>query len=105
MTLPITKKDNPFKYGTDPELNQIFDKLVDLRDRVTREFAKAEKIAGFDENVGFLPLKDAVNSLPNYREMYEPKSSSQWGPRTRTTLEEVDRQVLAAIAAQKTHIE
>lgn len=37
------KIPNPFDYSKNPELNIVFDKLLELQTRVAEQFTKAEK--------------------------------------------------------------
>lgn len=100
--MTIDKKTNPFPYATDPELNRIFDSLVDLKLRVNAQFAKAEKIAGFTTESKFMPLTQAKVELPNYRTLREPSTSYY---SSKKPMVEVDRQVQAAIAVAKEHLD
>lgn len=98
----VTKQDNPFKYGVDPELNTIFDKLVDLKNRVASEFAKAEKIAGFGEATRFAPIPEGKITLPNYRELRSPNGSGMWSKKVDMSV--VNQQVQEALRLAKEQV-
>lgn len=102
--MTIDKKSNPFSYGTDPELNRMFDIMIDLKNRVASQFAKAEKIAGFGDNATFLPTTEAKITLPKYESIRSPITNSFYGPKTVVPMDKVDLQVQAAIAAAVTHL-
>lgn len=89
--------DNPFKYATDPELNVIFDKLVALKTRVSAEFAKAEKIAGFSEDTTFLPLVECKVTFPSYQTEYQRLP-------IKGRLAKIEQSVREAIEAARTEI-
>lgn len=91
--------DNPFKYATDPELNVIYDKLVALKARVGAEFAKAEKIAGFNENTTFLPLTDCKVTLPSYQHEYSKMTSYD-----KSRLSKIEKTVRDAISAAREEV-
>lgn len=99
--MTLDKKNNPFTYGTDPELNRIFDAMIDLKGRVAGQFAKAEKIAGFTTDTKFTPLVQAKIELPNYKTLREPSSSYY---SSKVPMDKVDTQVQAAITAATTHL-
>ena len=95
----MTKKiENPFNYGTDPELNRIFDSLLSLQTRVAQQFAKAEKIAGLGQISAFVPLSDVKIDLPNYR--YERTK----GHFAKTPLAQVENIVRPAVEIAKAKI-
>ena len=87
------KIENPFKYGTDPELNRIFDSLLSLQARVAERFAKAEKIAGLTDVSAFVSLQDVKADLPNYR--YERTRNNY----SKTPLDQIENLVRPAVEA------
>lgn len=97
----IDKKNNPFGYSTDPELNRIFDAMIDLKARVQTQFAKAEKIAGFTTDAKFLPLTAAKIDLPDYRKLYTPSNS--WYKKN--SVEIIDKQVQDGITLANSHLD
>jgi len=100
--MTIDKKLNPFPYATDPELNRIFDSLIDLKTRVATQFAKAEKIAGFTGDTKFTPLAQADIKLPDYKLI---KESSTGYYSKKVPMDQVDAQVQAAVLAANKHLE
>lgn len=101
----MSKIDNPFNYSAEPELHRMFENMLSLRVRVTDSFAKAEKLAGFSNNLKFIPLEEFKfdGMLPNYRERRQPTSG--WTSSAKTKLEVVDAEVRAAVEKARTHIE
>ncbi len=102
--MTLDKKLNPFPYATDPELNRIFDSLVDLKVRVNAQFAKAEKIAGFTGDTKFIPLAQAKIELPDYKTIKNPSSSGFYGSKA-VPMATVDTQVAAAVANANKHLD
>jgi hypothetical protein len=92
------KIENPFKYGTDPELNRIFDNLLSLQVRVAERFAKAEKIAGLTDVSAFVPLQDVKIDLPNYR--YERTRNNY----SKTPLDQIENMVRPAVESARKKI-
>lgn len=93
------KIENPFKYGEDPELNAIFDRLIALKARVANEFAKAEKIAGFTADTGFKPIVNGKISLPSYTSMYE---NNGW---TRPSMAVIEKKIREAIKEAREYVD
>lgn len=74
----VDKKDNPFSYSTDPELNRIFDNLCDLTARVKSTLEKADRAVGFAESASFIKMDEIKVELPNYRTLRNPDQYSAW---------------------------
>lgn len=94
---------NPFEYTTDPELHSIFNRMLDLKSRVNASFERAEKIAGFTENMAF-QKPTAASVYPffiNYRELYSPSS---WGYKPKKSLADIDVLVKASIKLAQEHL-
>jgi len=100
----MDKKLNPFKYGEDPELNRMFDAMVDLKNRVAKQFSDAQQIAGIGADAKFQPVTDAKITLPNYRELREPTANWRYSS-TKVPLAKVDAAVKEGIAAARKHLE
>lgn len=101
MTTP--KIENPFKYGTDPELNVIFDKLIGLKKRVDDEFEKAGRIAGFGSGTKYQKLTEAKVVLPDYRGI-RTRNVTSWAS-TKTPLAKIHDEVQAALIEAKEHVD
>ena len=102
--MTLDKKLNPFPYITDPELNRIFDSLVDLKVRVNGQFAKAEKIAGFTGDTKFTPLAQAKIDLPDYKSLRETPNDRYYSARI-VHMATIDAQVQAAVVVANKHLD
>lgn len=96
MTIKLT---NPFEYREDPELNIIFDKMVQLKTRVDATIAKATSVGDIDASQGFVKLNPCKITLLNYKNR---RTASTWA---KTNLDVIDREVKESIAAAEKTID